>query len=176
MSEKRLTPAAGVLLLMLVLAPALSGCSVSVIAPSSEGAPTKQTPSSSTSGDEGSDADEDEDAAPASSPPSGQSSESQREALLAAASTTMSCPDGPLTSDGDIVRIEGPCADLVIEIDAGAVIADDVDTLTLSGSGTTVFVENVKTLRVTGSASSVFWTGSTPDVTDDGAANILKQG
>lgn len=174
MSEKRLTPAAGVLLLMLVLAPALSGCSVSVIDPSSEGAQTEQAPPSSTSGDDGSDADE--DAAPASTPPSGQSSESQREALLAAASTTMSCPDGPLTSDGDIVRIEGPCADLVIEIDAGAVIADDVDTLTLSGSGTTVFVENVKTLRVTGSASSVFWTGSTPDVTDDGAANILKRG
>lgn len=171
MSEKRLTPATTGLLLMLALAPAISGCSISILDPSSEEAPrTEPTPSASTIAREGSD--------PASAPSSGPLSDTQaqRDALLAAASTTMSCPDGPLTSDGDIVRIEGPCADLVIEIDAGAVIADDVDALTLSGSGTTVFVENVKTIRVTGSASSVYWTGSTPDVTDDGTANTLKRG
>ncbi|MBO9627456.1 MAG: DUF3060 domain-containing protein [Microbacterium sp.] len=100
----------------------------------------------------------------------------RRDILVEAATTTMPCPDGPLTTDGAVVRVEGPCPDLVIEIDAGAVIADDVDTLTLSGSGTTVYVDRVKSLTVTGSASSVFWAGETPTVTDRGAANVLRRG
>lgn len=172
----RKTSAAAALLLTLAVAPALAGCTVAVVDPS-EGAPSaERTPAGTTDGPDRSDAGL--ESPPASAPAETVSgdSQAQREALLAAVDTTMSCPDGPLTADGDIIRVEGHCERLVIDIDAGAVIADDVDDLTLRGSGTTVFVGNVLTLTVTGSASSVFWSGSTPDVSDSGAANTLKKG
>jgi len=176
MRVTRKAPAAAALLLTLAMAPALSACTVAIVDPS-DGAPrADRTESTATGTQERTDAGA--SSPPASAPASGtgEDAQTQRERLLAAADTTMSCPDGPLTADGDIVRVEGHCVELVIEIDAGAVIADDVDDLTLRGSGTTVFVGNVQTLTVTGSASTVFWSGSTPAVSDTGAANILKRG
>ncbi|MFT4258009.1 DUF3060 domain-containing protein [Microbacterium sp.] len=164
------------LLLALAVAPALAGCTVAVVDPSA-GAPSAQrTPAGTADGAEGSDAGLESPPAYAPAEAGDDDTQAQREALLAAVDTTMLCPDGPLTADGDIVRVEGHCEQLVIEIDAGVVIADDVDALTLAGSGTTVFVENVLELTVTGDASSVFWSGSTPDVSDSGAANVLKRG
>ena len=63
--------------------------------------------------------------------------------LIAAATTTMTCPPGPLDEDGAIIRVEGPCAELVIDIDAGVVIVDDVDELLLRGSGTVVYAGTI---------------------------------
>lgn len=99
-----------------------------------------------------------------------------RERMLSMATTTMTCPAGALSEDGAIVRVEGECGDVVIEIDAGVVIVDDVQNLTLSGSGTVVYAGTVENLMVTGSASTVFWTGDTPTIDDRGSANTLRRG
>lgn len=150
---------------------ALSGCSIAVVDPgeADSGAPVVTDDTSTAS-----------DGTPSESEiaATGLSAEGQaiRDAKVAAATTTMPCPSEPLDQDGTIVRVEGDCAELVIEIDAGVVIADDVDQLTLKGSGTTVFVNSVKSITVTGSASDVYWAGDTPSVTDSGAANTIRKG
>ncbi|WP_217180535.1 DUF3060 domain-containing protein [Streptomyces sp. AC495_CC817] len=160
---------------LLLLAGSLAGCSISVVDPADAASPTTGSHSTSrpeTPAPEASTSDTDDAA------PSGFSAaaEERREILIAAATTTMPCPDGPLTIDGSVVRVEGSCAELVIEIDAGAVVADDVESLTLSGSGTDVYVDSVTTLTVTGSASTVLWAGATPTVHESGAANVLRKG
>lgn len=163
----------------LLLAAALTGCTAAIVdgadqsseTPTAEQTPTpdrspaeKQEPSAT-----------EEDAEPSSGGLSAQNA-ADRERLTGEATTVMPCPSGPLDQDGAVIRVEGPCADLVIDMDAGVVIADDVTTLTLSGSGTVVFVEGIDALTVTGSASIVYWTGSTPTVDDRGTANVLTRG
>ncbi|KQQ62758.1 hypothetical protein ASF63_18595 [Microbacterium sp. Leaf320] len=166
--------ATSALVAALVLAPTMSGCSVSIVDPTESSTPASTTPERS-----------EPSAQPGSAPPSSEptsdstlSAEGQveRARLIDAATTTMPCPSGPLTEDGAIIRVEGPCDQLIIEMDAGVVIADDVGALTLSGSGTVVYVGEVAAITVTGSASSIFWDGATPTVQDAGSANTLRRG
>lgn len=158
----------------------LTGCTVRIIDPSAEEArspapqeagPAPQdetTPRATSSPDEG-----DVDAAP---PALSAPNAAERERLIAAATITMTCPSGPLDHDGAVVRVEGSCASLVIDIDAGVVIADDVDELLLRGSGTVVYAGTIGTATVSGSANEVYWTGPTPTLQDDGSANSLGRG
>jgi hypothetical protein len=180
MRTSRLTATA---LTALLLAAALSGCTATIVdgsAQSSEKPTTEQT-TEQTSTPDRTEADTEE---PATTDDADESTTSglspqnaaERERLTAEATTVMPCPSGPLDQDGAVIRVEGSCAELVIDIDAGVVIADDVTTLTLSGSGTVVFAENIDALTVTGSASIVYWTGSTPTVDDSGTANTLTRG
>ena len=157
----------------------LTGCTVRIIDPSAdevrspapqEAGPAPQdetTPRATSSPDEGTEA-----APPALSAPNA----AERERLIAAATITMTCPSGPLDHDGAVVRVEGSCASLVIDIDAGVVIADDVDELLLRGSGTVVYAGTIGTATVSGSANEVYWTGPTPTLQDDGSANSLGRG
>lgn len=158
----------------------LTGCTVRIIDPSADEArspapqeadPASQdetTPRATSSPDEG-----DVDAAP---PALSAPNAAERERLIAAATITMTCPSGPLDHDGAVVRVEGSCASLVIDIDAGVVIADDVDELLLRGSGTVVYAATIGTATVSGSANEVYWTGPTPTLEDDGSANSLGRG
>lgn len=168
MRFRRFASAAVSVLLSAGIAASLTACTISIVDPSAG------TPPPSERTEEAPAPTDDDGAAPAR----GFSAEAQtrRDTLAAKASTTMPCPDGPLTADGTVIRVEGSCAELVIEIDAGAVIADDVESLTLNGSGTVVYVDSVSRLTVTGSASSVFWAGDTPSVSDTGSANELRKG
>ncbi|WP_417541297.1 hypothetical protein [Microbacterium maritypicum] len=157
----------------------LTGCTVRIIDPSAdearspapqEAGPTPRdetTPRATSSPGEGTEA-----APPALSAPNA----AERERLIAAATITMTCPSGPLDQDGAVVRVEGSCASLVIDIDAGVVIADDVDELLLRGSGTVVYAGTIGTATVSGSANEVYWTGPTPTLQDDGSANSLGRG
>lgn len=157
----------------------LTGCTVRIIDPSAdevrspapqEAGPAPQdetTPRATSSPDEGTEA-----APPAPSAPNA----AERERLIAAATITMTCPSGPLDHDGAVVRVEGSCASLVIDIDAGVVIADEVDELLLRGSGTVVYAGTIGTATVSGSANEVYWTGPTPTLEDDGSANSLGRG
>ncbi|MFJ2553764.1 hypothetical protein [Microbacterium sp. NPDC087591] len=158
----------------------LTGCTVSIVDPAAEGdratAPqesgstpqTESTPRTTPREDQTDDAAE---ASELSAP-----NAAERERLTAAATITMTCPRGPLDQDGSIIRVEGACADLVIDIDAGAVIADDVDRLQLRGSGTVVFAGTIGTATVSGSANQVIWSGPTPVLEDSGSANSLGRG
>lgn len=174
----------------LVLAALLCGCTVSIVDPSEDSAASSSrqdsasaspdraptgTPTSSTADDTASD---DPDAPPADADSSDLSpaAAAERERLIAAATTTMPCPSGPLDQDGAIIRVEGPCASLVIDIDAGVVIADDVDELLLRGSGSVVYAGIIGTATVSGSANEVYWSGRTPRVEDSGTANTLGRG
>lgn len=165
----------------LLLAGALSGCSATIVdgdaspsAPSEAASEPSSAPSAAApSASESSATPTDDDAE--TSELSDESAE-ERERLTAAATTTMPCPSGTLDQDGAIIRVEGSCADLVIAIDAGVVIADDVENLSLSGSGTIVYAETIGSLTVTGSASVVHWTGQAPTVDDRGSANTLTRG
>lgn len=160
----------------LLLMGGLSGCSAAIVdgaaspsGPASEvdepvAAPSPTAPAQSDSPDDG--------AASGLSPENAE----ERARFAAGATTTMPCPSGALDQDGAIIRVEGSCTDLVIEIDAGVVIADDVENLTLAGSGTVVYAETIGALTVTGSASVVHWTGATPTVDDRGSANTLTRG
>lgn len=177
----RRTTATSAPLTALLLAVVLSGCSVAIVDPTQPS--TASSPASSpTPSEAGSPSDGETSPGPeeSASPPtdSGLSAQGQAERArwIDEATTTTPCPTGPLTADGAVVRVEGPCADLVIEIDAGVVIADDVGTLTLSGSGTVVYVRDVDAITVTGSASAIYWEGATPAVDDRGSANTLKKG
>lgn len=166
----------------LILAVGLSGCALRVV--DGEAAPTNApaaTEESSRSTPPAPDAEAPDAEAPdAEKTPaaSGLSAENQRlrESMAASATTTMPCPRGPLTADATVIRVEGACADLVIEVDAGVVIADDVERLTLSGSGTTVYVQNVAAVTVTGSGSTVLWAGETPQLSDTGSSNTVRRG
>ncbi|MCK2037932.1 DUF3060 domain-containing protein [Microbacterium sp. SSW1-49] len=158
----------------------LTGCTVSIVDPAAgndrspraqDGDPAPQsdaTPRPSAREQQG-----DDDAASSGlSAPNA----AERERLTAAATITMTCPDGPLDQDGSIIRVEGACADLVIDIDAGAVIADDVDRLQLRGSGTVVFAGTIGTVTISGSANQIIWSGATPVLKDSGSANSLGRG
>lgn len=168
---------AAALVLATTAATMLSACSLSIVDPSATQG-EQDTPATETDGTPPSTVPETPSPQAGDDAAAGFSADAQqrRDILIAAATTTMPCPDGPLTNDGAVIRVEGPCPELVIEIDAGAVVADEVDSLILAGSGTTVYVDRVTTLRVTGSASSVFWAGETPALTDRGAANVLRRG
>lgn len=100
----------------------------------------------------------------------------ERERRIAEASLTLTCPSAPLEQDAAVIRVEGRCDELTIDLDAGVVIVDDVSVLTLSGSGTTVYAATIGHLTVTGSASEVLWSGATPTVDDRGSANTLGHG
>lgn len=189
----RRTTATSAPLTALLFVVVLSGCSVAIVdptqpspasatasSPSEAGSPSDDAPSPDTSPDTSPGTSPGPEQSPGSRPSadSGLSAagQAERARLSDAATTTMPCPTDPLTSDGAVIRVEGPCADLVIELDAGVVIADDVGTVTLSGSGTVVYVREVDAITVTGSASSIFWEDVTPTVDDRGSANTLKKG
>ncbi|KKX99229.1 hypothetical protein AAY78_03520 [Microbacterium sp. Ag1] len=165
----------------LVLVGALTGCTATIVDRAKDG--TDSASSGSTSASEPS------SPAPPTEPDTAEPDDStkaggelsaanaaDRERLVAAATTTMPCPTDTLNQDGAVIRVEGSCADLVIDIDAGVVIADDVTNLRLSGSGTVIYAETIDSLTVTGSASVVYWTGETPAVDDRGTANTLVHG
>lgn len=161
-----------------LLAALLGGCSATIIDRSDSGAGSTPAPAQATPSETAetkTPAPADDEAAPDSSGLSPENA-ADRERMIAMATTTMTCPAGALTEDGAIVRVEGACGDLVIEIDAGVVIVDDVQNVTLSGSGTVVYAGTVDNLMVTGSASTVYWTGETPTIDDRGSANTLRRG
>ena len=157
----------------------MSGCSVSIVDPT-QPTPTASTPLVRSAPDQPEPSPDTAREEPSSDPtPDSDLSadgQAERARLIDAATTTMPCPSAPLTEDGAVIRIEGPCPELDVEIDAGVVIADDVGTLSLSGSGTVIYVQTVGAVAVTGSASSIFWEGETPSVEDSGSANILRRG
>lgn len=150
----------------------LSGCSVAVIDPPSAQRPVAETPVAEkpVEGDAPS-------AAPqASTPGTTADVAADRERYAEAASITMPCPTAPLDNDGDIIRVEGPCDELHVEIDAGVLIVDEVGTLVLEGASTVVYARSIGTLTVTGDVNEVYWEGETPDVRDSGVSNVLKKG
>lgn len=175
MRSARRPTAAIIALLSVVL---LSGCTVSIIDPAERDRPS-ETPSTAQTPADTSHQETDEDPGPAETrSSSGYSPEhaAERARLLEGATATMTCPSGALDQDGAIIRVEGSCGELVIEMDAGVVIADDVEQLTLSGDGTVVYAETIGTVTVSGSADQVLWTGPTPIVQDTGTANALGRG
>ncbi|KNY05698.1 DUF3060 domain-containing protein [Microbacterium sp. GCS4] len=172
----RRSTATSVLLTAVLLATTLSGCTVSIVDPGAADAQRTPTPESTSSFD----VERTEPTPPASSSTDSDRLSDERQAdrdrLTAAASTTTACPTGAVTADGVVIRIEGSCPQLDVQADAAVVIADDVESLALSGSGTVVYVVNVSSVTVTGDASSVFWAGSTPSVDDTGAGNTVRKG
>lgn len=167
-------PVASVLLGLLMT----TGCTVSIVDPSSEDAPPSvPSPTASDQRMESSTpTPRPTTGAPTGSPGLSAEGQADRDRLIAAASTTTACPQMPITADGAVIRIEGSCPDLVVEADAAVVIADDVQRLVLSGDGTVVYVQTVDAVSVSGSASSVLWAGATPSVNDTGTANTLRRG
>lgn len=176
MRTPRLSATAAAALLLVVF---LSGCTVRIIDPAAESA----GPTSGATGPETPAAAKPVTEKPATKTPAatddgGLDAEhaEHRQSLLDSATTTMPCPTGPLQQDGSIIRIEGACDEVRIDLDAGAVIVDDVTTLLLSGSGTVVYAATIGELRVSGSANEIYWAGETPQVTDTGSANVLRRG
>ena len=165
---------------VLITAVALSGCTLRIVDPASE----SPDPASNSQGPESPPAETPEQETPEANQPSadpqpdGWDAEhaAHRERLLESASTTMPCPTGPLQQDGTIIRIEGDCDEIRIDLDAGAVIVDDVSSLLLSGSGTVVYAATIGEVRVSGTANEIYWLGETPQVTDTGTANVLRRG
>ena len=161
---------------------ALSGCSVALEEPQPAGSKpsTQETaPVADEPDEEAAEPDEADEIPEDTSADTALSAENatERERLIGLATTTMPCPEGaPLAQHGAIIRVEGHCATLTIDLDAGVVIADDVDELVLNGDGTVVFAGKVSTLTVTGDVNSLYWTGDTPRLDDTGTANTLLRG
>ncbi|WP_435746416.1 hypothetical protein [Microbacterium sp. PMB16] len=168
---------------VLVTATLVTGCTLRIVNPGADGSDTpagsqrSETPAAEMPEEGAPEAETpkpDEDP----TPPAGLDAEhaAHRERLLASATTTMPCPSGPLQQDGAIIRVEGACDEIRIDLDAGAVIVDDVSSLLLSGSGTVVYADTVGEVRVSGTANEIYWVGETPGVTDTGTANVLRRG
>ncbi|WP_223628866.1 DUF3060 domain-containing protein [Microbacterium sp. EST19A] len=163
----------------IILAVLLSGCTVRIIDPAAEspgatsGSTDTETPAAETPA-----AERPPTKTPEATEHDGLDAEhaEHRQRLLDSVTTTMPCPTGPLQQDGSIIRIEGACAEVRIDLDAGAVIVDDVTTILLSGSGTVIYAGTLGEVRVSGSANEIYWTGETPQVTDTGTANVLRRG
>lgn len=100
----------------------------------------------------------------------------ERDDILSKVTTTVAC-DGTrvLDTDGAYVRVEGPCDLLTVQMDAAAVVADDVTELRVLGTGVTVFTDALTTLSVSGDINWVYWAGTTPDVTDVGTSNVVAR-
>lgn len=100
----------------------------------------------------------------------------ERDDILSKVTTTVAC-DGTrvLDTDGAYVRVEGPCDLLTVQMDTGAVVADDVTELRVLGTGVTVFTDTLTTLSVSGDINWVYWAGTTPDVTDVGTSNVVAR-
>ncbi|MDR6865801.1 hypothetical protein J2Y69_000383 [Microbacterium resistens] len=166
------------------LALGLTACSVNVVdetapagTPSGASSAPSSTPPAAPSGaasDEGSTTQSDtpKDAPKDSADEAGPSREE-----LAAAATTVRC-DGELVLDGDgeAIRVDGPCDHLLVTMNAGVVIADDIRALDVRGAGLVILTGTIAVLDVTGSGNTVRWTGATPKVTDGGAGNLLTAG
>lgn len=90
--------------------------------------------------------------------------------------TIVSCPTKPITQMGVVLRIEGDCDVVDLELTGGVVIVDDVETLTVSGTGNVVYAEDLGTLTVSGSTNVVTWAGSGTQIEDTGTANVLTHG
>lgn len=162
----------------------LSGCTMRIIDPTAEdagpttGATGAETPAKTPVPKTPDAAEDDDTSDPDPAPIDGLDAEhaAHRQRLLGSATTTMPCPTAPLQQDGTIIRIEGDCDEIRIDLDAGAVIVDDVSSLQLSGSGTVVYANTIGDVRVSGTANEIYWTGETPQVTDTGTANVLRRG
>lgn len=100
----------------------------------------------------------------------------ERDDILSKVTTTVAC-DGTrvLDTDGAYVRVEGPCDLLTVQMDTGAVVADEVTELRVLGTGVTVFTDALTTLSVSGDINWVYWAGTTPDVTDVGTSNVVAR-
>lgn len=172
---------------------ALSGCGVSLVNDDSKAA--SQTPRSTgsgsdpvptTSGDSPSvpDTSGPSDPAPSGSTDStgGQSGEmtyASFAARLAKVNKEIPCDRGPvdLTESGPAIRLVGQCGQVTISGDATSVIADEVDSLTVSGSGVVLMTKAIKNVTLTADAfaSEVYWTGGQPNVNDIGAGNTVRK-
>ncbi|GGO63520.1 hypothetical protein GCM10010910_16270 [Microbacterium nanhaiense] len=102
-----------------------------------------------------------------------------RDSMLELVTRTLTC-DGELVfgknEPGQIVRIDGPCEHVVVHMDAGVVIAEEVGSIEVSGAGNVIYLDGVDTISVAGDANAISWLGATPQVTDTGAGNVIVSG
>jgi hypothetical protein len=104
----------------------------------------------------------------------GSTASAEREQWIAAATTTQACtPDLTVSATGSVVRVEGPCDTLTVKVDAGVVVADDVRTLVVTGTGTVVSALQVGSVAVSGDVNVIQWSGTAPAVDDTGTANTI---
>lgn len=179
-------------LLTCFAATALTGCTVEVI--DQAGTPQDSSSASQSSVSAPSEQAEPADDAPATeasenvtrtevsesaSSDGGLSSEVQeaRDAAAAVATTKLRC-DGDLTIDtvGAVVRVDGDCTSITVTADIAVVVADNVGTVRVSGTGNVVYALRVQTVEIAGDTNVVTWAGTTPTVTDTGVGNVATQG
>lgn len=102
-----------------------------------------------------------------------------RDQAIASVSKTVTC-DGELVlganETGQIIRVDGACAHLVLDLHGGFVVAGETTTVDLRGVGNLVFVDAVTTLNSPGDANELYWLGATPAVNDTGVGNVLTAG
>jgi len=102
-----------------------------------------------------------------------------RASMLEVVTRTLTC-DGELVfgqnDPGQIVKIDGPCEHIVVHMNAGVVVAEEVGSIDVSGAGNVIYLDSVDTINVAGDANAISWLGSTPTVTDTGAGNVVISG
>jgi hypothetical protein len=102
-----------------------------------------------------------------------------RDSVLEAVTRTLTC-DGELVfgqnEPGQIVKVDGPCDRIVVRMAAGVVIAGEVGAIEVSGPGNVIYLDSIDTISVTGDGNAISWLGSTPQVTDTGAGNVITSG
>lgn len=139
---------------------ALAGCSVQLVDPDATPTPPVSQPGATDGPDV----------------PSDKPGTSERDAAIAAATTTLACTDELVVDQhAAVVRVDGDCDEVTVAADGAIVILDDVRELRVSGSATTVYVLNLGQLALTGDAVIVRWQGTAPEVTDDGTANLIER-
>ncbi len=154
-------------LVALAVLATLTGCGFRVVSADEPDVSYPATPSRTT-------------ASPSASPsPDGTTYEGLRSRIEILSTTQLTCGDEPLrlTRTAMTAQLIGSCPAVIVQADSVQVLADNVDSLVVSGTGVTVVTRHLTavTFDEKSTASEAYWVEGHPRVTDNGTANTALQ-
>ncbi|QIM22514.1 DUF3060 domain-containing protein [Phycicoccus sp. HDW14] len=98
------------------------------------------------------------------------------EEIRGAATLRLPCDRGPVSVDtaATVVELVGSCGQVSVDAAGASVLADHIDTLTVTGAQVVVVTRTLGSVTLDGSADEVYWVGGVPTVTNRGAQNLAR--
>lgn len=162
----------GAALVALVAAAALTGCTLSFTPnEQSEAAPASPegaTEPDVTTTDPESDTDSDSDDGP-------KSTSSIRAEYAGQVQSSLACAGGSIEIDtaGSVVELADDCDSLTVSGTGTIVLAQNVGALSVTGTSTVVVVASAESISADGTGNVVQWESGSPAVSDSGLANEM---
>lgn len=100
-----------------------------------------------------------------------------RQGAIGAATQQISCGGGTIEHDsmGFVTHVVDDCAEIVVSGSAAMLIAENVETLTFTGVGNTVYVADVGTVIMDedSSINTVIYGGDAPSLDDSSVGSVV---